>query len=172
MARRPDDKPIQLPNTEQADGLLWRMQGNYKWAQTVLDVQIVVQFPVGTRGRNIDCKFTANSFRFGLKGKTPIFDGETDYTIKPKESTWSIDPDSGEVLIVLEKAVKHENWKSVIKGEGVIDFATSEEMGKKMLLEKFTAENPGFDFSGAKFNGSLPADPKNFFQALANIIKH
>eukprot|EP00339_Tiarina_fusa_P023624 CAMPEP_0116997890 /NCGR_PEP_ID=MMETSP0472-20121206/1161_1 /TAXON_ID=693140 ORGANISM="Tiarina fusus, Strain LIS" /NCGR_SAMPLE_ID=MMETSP0472 /ASSEMBLY_ACC=CAM_ASM_000603 /LENGTH=171 /DNA_ID=CAMNT_0004696893 /DNA_START=41 /DNA_END=556 /DNA_ORIENTATION=+ len=161
LAKR-DDKPIQIPGTEQTQGLLWKMHGNYKWAQTVFDVQIVIRYPIGTRGRDIDCKFTPSTFRFGLKGRKPIFDGETDFKIKPQESMWSIDPETGEVTINMEKAVRHENWKSVIKGEGVVDWATQEEMGKKMLLEKFTAENPGFDFSGAKFNGGLPPDPKNF----------
>lgn len=149
MSAQRDQKPIQIPGTESADGLLWRKQGNYKWAQTVHEVHVIVQFPVGTRGRNIDCKFTTKTFTFGLKGKQPILDGETDYTIKPKDSTWSIDPESGEVTVILVKAVKHESWKSVIKGRDQIDFVTQEEMGKKMLLEKFTAENPGFDFSGA-----------------------
>merc|ERR1712100_642602 len=78
----------------------------------------------------IDCKFTTNSIKFGLKGQTPLLEGQTDYTIKPNESTWSIDPDSGEATVILVKAVTHEN--------------------------------PGFDFSGATFNGRLPADPKNF----------
>ena len=29
------------------------------------------------------------------------------------------------------------------------------------MLERFQEENPGFDFSGASFNGQVP-DPKNF----------
>merc|ERR1711974_54465 len=158
---KPSFKP-NLPNSKMIEGLLWTMQDGFRWAQTVQEVQIVFNLPEGTRGRMIDCKFTTNSIKFGLKGQTPLLEGQTDYTIKPNESTWSIDPDSGEATVILVKAVTHENWKSVIKGVGVVDFVTSEEMGKKMLLEKFTAENPGFDFSGATFNGRLPADPKNF----------
>merc|ERR1711943_101178 len=55
----------------------------------------------------IDCKFTTNSIKFGLKGQTPLLEGQTDYTIKPNESTWSIDPDSGEATVILVKAVTH-----------------------------------------------------------------
>jgi hypothetical protein len=39
-------------------------------------------------------------------------------------------------------------------------------MDKQMMLEKFQSENPGFDFSGAEFNGSLPANPSTFMDEL------
>lgn len=32
---------------------------------------------------------------------------------------------------------------------------------RQMMLERFQEENPGFDFSGAEFNGSAP-DPRTF----------
>ena len=134
------DGQFKPANTELQDGVLWKMCDGYKWGQTVYDIQIVSQFPEGTRGRNVDVKFTANTLTFGLKGSPPILDGELDFTIKPKESTWSIDPDSGELIILLQKAIKHENWKSVIKGVGVVDPFTAEEMGKKMMIEKFQLE--------------------------------
>ena len=31
-----------------------------------------------------------------------------------------------------------------------------EDLKKKLLLERFQEENPGFDFSGAQFNGQVP----------------
>jgi hypothetical protein len=36
-----------------------------------------------------------------------------------------------------------------------------EEIRKKMMLERFQEENPGFDFSSAEFNGGAP-DPRTF----------
>jgi len=38
-------------------------------------------------------------------------------------------------------------------------------MQKKILLERFGQENPGFDFSGAEMNGMVP-DPKNFMGGM------
>ena len=133
------DAPLP-PGTEQEDGLLWTIRDQIKWAQTVYDVQVKIKLPNGTRGRDVDWKATATTVRFGVKGQAPILDGELDFKIKPLESTWSIDPENGEALVFLQKASKHENWKSVLKGVGVVDPLTSEEMGKKMLLEKFSAE--------------------------------
>ena len=39
-------------------------------------------------------------------------------------------------------------------------------MKKAMILERFQQENPGFDFSGADFNGQVP-DPKTFMGGMA-----
>ena len=37
-----------------------------------------------------------------------------------------------------------------------VDAFTKESERKKMMLERFQEEHPGFDFSGAEFNGSVP----------------
>ena len=39
-----------------------------------------------------------------------------------------------------------------------------EQMRKKMMLEKFQRDHPGFDFTGAQFDGAVPDDPKNFMK--------
>lgn len=66
------------------------------------------------------------------------------------------------MVIQLEKAKKHESWASVIKGQDEVDPATKESMDKKMLLEKFQRDYPGFDFSGAELTGQMPADPATY----------
>lgn len=40
-----------------------------------------------------------------------------------------------------------------------------EEEKKKLLLERFTEEHSGFDFSNAQINGQCP-DPKKFLGGL------
>lgn len=42
-----------------------------------------------------------------------------------------------------------------------VDPYTQSEVQKSLMLERFQEENPGFDFSGASFNGQVP-DPKTF----------
>lgn len=42
-----------------------------------------------------------------------------------------------------------------------LDAATVGEEQKTLMLERFQAEHPGFDFSGAEFSGSAP-DPRTF----------
>jgi hypothetical protein len=42
-----------------------------------------------------------------------------------------------------------------------LDPLTAQEVQKKVMLERFQEEHPGFDFSGAEFNGMAP-DPREF----------
>jgi len=65
---------------------------------------------------------------------------------------------------MLVKALNHDSWNCVIIGDHELDPFTKEEMDKKMMLEKFQNEHPGFDFSGAQFTGQVPKDPNNFMK--------
>jgi hypothetical protein len=42
-----------------------------------------------------------------------------------------------------------------------LDALAQQEAQKKVMLERFQEEHPGFDFSGAEFNGMAP-DPRTF----------
>ena len=69
--------------------------------------------------------------------------------------------DDGEIEINLQKVKKGETWNSALAGHEALDPFTKGEVQKKMMLERFQEENPGFDFSGAEFSGSAP-DPRKF----------
>ena len=66
------------------------------------------------------------------------------------------------VEIALQKQVEHTSWDSVVEGGPKLDAATKDSLDKKMLLEKFQGEHPGFDFSGAEFSGQLPENAAAF----------
>ena len=72
---------------------------------------------------------------------------------------WTLD--NGEIEINLQKMAKAETWEMALKGHGQMDPFTKSEVQKKLMLERFGEENPGFDFSGAEFSGAAP-DPRNF----------
>lgn len=70
-----------------------------------------------------------------------------------------------QVSILLAKAEfsrpADEVWPSLLEGEFRADPLTLHEMTKKIDLEKFQIENPGFDFSGAELSkkyDSFPGD--------------
>ena len=54
-----------------------------------------------------------------------------------------------EVVIELQKAQKGVRWGCIFKGHGTMNVMEEENLKKKLLLERFQEENPGFDFSGA-----------------------
>jgi len=80
------------------------------------------------------------------------------------------------IVITLIKANRGTAWEAALKGSGgilasntatsnspskTIDAFSMEQVKKDLLLERFKEENPGFDFSGADFNGSVP-DARSF----------
>jgi hypothetical protein len=122
--------------------------------------------PAGTRGKDVECKITNTHLTLKARGKV-LIDGDLSQSVKGPESNWTVE-DRKLVVIVLQKLKAHDSWQSAIAGEETPDAVTLDKMNKQMMLEKFQNENPAFDFSGAEFNGALPADPKNFMDNLKN----
>jgi len=95
----------------------------------------------------------------GLRGTPPFLDLDLGGRAATGESTWFME--DGELHIVLAKAHKAASWPSVFVGHAEMDAATATDVRKKMLLERFGEEHPGFDFSGADVSGAVP-DPRTF----------
>lgn len=138
----------------------------YAWKQTLEEVTVTIDVDVGTRGKDCDVKIDATHLRVRVKSKV-VIDGELAHGVKSTESTWTIE-DRKQLIIILQKRIRHESWESLLAGQNVVDAFTKEKMDKQMMLEKFQSENPGFDFSGAEFNGSLPANPSTFMDEIRN----
>ena len=62
----------------------------YKWTQQLMDVDITVPVPKGTRGRDLNVVIQKKKLSVGLKGKEPIMAGELCNEIKVDESTWTL----------------------------------------------------------------------------------
>lgn len=69
--------------------------------------------------------------------------------------------EDGELHILLGKVHKAETWNAVFTRHGSLDLFTQQEVQKKLMLERFQEEHPGFDFSGADFSGQAP-DARSF----------
>ena len=82
-------------------------------------------------------------------------------TIKAGESTWTFDAAEREVHILLVKAEVSTVWPSVFVGHQQEGAAVEDR--KRLMLERFQEEHPGFDFRGAEFTGNVP-DPKTFLR--------
>ena len=64
----------------------------------------------------------------------------------------------------LTKAEEALTWASAIAGHEV-NSAEQQADQKRLMLERFQREHPGFDFSGAEFSGAVP-DPRTFMRDL------
>ncbi|XP_040298092.1 nudC domain-containing protein 2 isoform X2 [Bufo bufo] len=79
------------------------------------------------------------------------------------ESTWTLE-DKKLIRIVLTKSNRDAGncWPSLLEGEYSADPWVQEEMQKKLTLERFQRENPGFDFSGAEISGNYSKGGPDF----------
>lgn len=147
----------------------------YEWEQTLDDVTIYVKPPPFIqKGNQIKCEIGAKSIKLGLQGGTKWFiDEPSGGLIDVSESTWSLEEDDLDsshkvISIYLIKANRGSQWDTALMGNGAVtalDPAAQEEVRKEMMLERFQEENPGFDFRGAEFNGSVP-DPRKFMGGI------
>ena len=103
----------------------------------------------------------------GIKGASQFYlDEDTGGPVKVKESMWTLS--DGEININLQKMNKAEVWECALRGHGgqEMDLLSKEEAKKKMMLERFQEEHPGFDFSNADFNGAVP-DARTFMGGVS-----
>ncbi|KAL7285372.1 nuclear movement protein nudC [Trametes coccinea BRFM310] len=92
----------------------------YTWTQQLVDVDVTVPVPKGTRARDLNVVIKKKHLTVGLKGKEPILDGELCKEIKVEESTWTVE-DQETVLIHLEKVNKQQWWENVLTHHPKID---------------------------------------------------
>jgi len=108
---------------------------------------------------HLEIKIQPRHLAVGLKGNPPFLNEELFSLAETDCSFWMIE--DGELHIQLGKAHKAETWSSALKGHGQLDMFSEQEVNKKLMLERFQEEHPGFDFSGASFSGQAPS-ARNF----------
>ncbi|XP_024389807.1 uncharacterized protein [Physcomitrium patens] len=124
---RPASKDVKVdePIEDQGTGLKPN-SGNgcdhekYSWTQTLAEVTLHISLPQGTKGKSVVCDVKKTMFKAGLKGQSPILEGEFDNPVKPDDCYWTIE-DDGTLCVTLTKCNRMEWWKSVVKGEPEIN---------------------------------------------------
>ncbi|XP_076752215.1 nuclear distribution C, dynein complex regulator [Xylocopa sonorina] len=88
---------------------------NYRWTQTLQDLEIRVPLKVNfsARPRDVSINIAKKHLTCGIKGQPPIIDGDFPHEIKVEESTWVIE-DGKMLLINLEKVNKMQWWAHVV----------------------------------------------------------
>ncbi|RMZ57462.1 hypothetical protein APUTEX25_004296 [Auxenochlorella protothecoides] len=112
----------------------------YEWNQTLSDINIFIDLPPGARAKDLAVSFTTARLTKDLAG-----------AIKVSDSLWTVE--DGILVLQLVKAQTGVTWPAAIAGHEVSpDVQTTDQ--KRLMLERFQAEHPGFDFSQAEFNGA------------------
>ena len=140
----------------------------YEWEQSISEVNIYIVPPPGIPAKQFDIVITHRHLRIGLKNTPPFIDEDTGGPVIPDDSLWTLT--DGELNINLQKMNKAEAWDCALMGQtgSKLDAFTKEETKKKLMLERFQEEHPGFDFSGADFNGQVP-DARTFMGGVKHF---
>ena len=131
----------------------------YSWEQSLDEVLVFTRVPAGVAAAAIACAIAPTRVTLGLKGAPPFLDESLACAVCARESFWTLD--GGELTLTLTKARKGETWPCVFAGHGALDPVAEAGVHKRMLLERFAEEHPGFDFSQADVTGNVP-DPREF----------
>lgn len=116
----------------------------YEWDQSLEEVRIYVKPPPTIKARDIACKITSTHLSLGLKGADkPFIDEDFFSRVKVDESDWMMS--DGEIEINLQKMNKAQTWESALLGHGEMNAYVKGEVQKALMLERFGAENPGFE---------------------------
>jgi len=124
-----------------------------RWWQNVSEVHIEVNLPQGTRGNQ--CKVTTNGSNFKVTVlNDTLIEGNLFSPVLKDELIWTIE-DKKSMYIILgkgDKNTKETTWEGLLQDNYLADPWLLHEMQKKLDLERFQMENPGFDFRSAKMS--------------------
>jgi hypothetical protein len=128
----------------------------YEWDQTLEEVNVYVSVPAGVRAAMLDVKIQSTTVSIGIKGNPPYLEHELTEPVKTEESFWTLADSESELHVQLQKRERGKSWPCVFRGHGELDFPSQQAEKQRLMKERFQLEHPGFDFSGAEFNGDAP----------------
>ena len=116
----------------------------YEWDQSLEEIRLYIRPPPTIKARDIACTITSTHLSLGLKGADkPFIDEDFFSRVKVDESDWMMS--DGEIEINCQKMNKAETWESALLGHGQMNAYVKGEVQKALMLERFGAENPGFE---------------------------
>ncbi|KRY09132.1 Nuclear migration protein nudC [Trichinella patagoniensis] len=95
---------------------------NYSWTQTLkeVEVRIPTKMKVAVKARDVIVEFSNQHLKVGIRGQTPIIDGELHGKIRPDDCTWMLD-DSKLIILNLEKSDQMSWWSRLVTTDPEID---------------------------------------------------
>ncbi|KPA77208.1 hypothetical protein ABB37_07118 [Leptomonas pyrrhocoris] len=111
------DAPRGLPPTPD-NGYAYE---KYIFSQSLQEAEVRVPLPAtNVRGKQLTVVITGTHLTVGMKGQSPIVDGDLYATVRAEECMWTIE-DGNTVVITLYKQNTMEWWKTIFIGDPAID---------------------------------------------------
>ena len=137
----------------------------YEWDQTLEEVNMYVEGPPGVTAKVLAVRIDTDEVAIGIRGNPPYLEHRLTERVKTEECYWTLE--DGELHLQLQKLRRGKPWESLFEGHAALDPARAQQENQRLMRERFQEENPGFDFSGAAFNGEAP-DPSTFMGGVGN----
>ena len=137
--------------------------GPVKWDQTLTEVTVCVDVNKSIKRDSIRIEISPRKLRVCVSDLV-LLEGSLFGIVDTSESTWTFTDHC--ITVMLEKGLRAQVWKCLFVGDQDLNCMQLDDVKRKLLLERFGAENPGFDFSGAVFSGSSVPDPRTFMDDL------
>lgn len=109
----------------------------YTWTQTLSELSVVIKVPIGTKSKMLDIDIKNTKIRVGVKGQTPIVDGELHKRIIVDDSFWTLE-DGRDLVLTLQKDNKMEWWKCVMIGDPEINTQKVQPENSKVISSQYT----------------------------------
>ncbi|KAF3774580.1 NudC domain-containing protein 2 [Nymphaea thermarum] len=135
----------------------------FEWDQTLEEVNIYITLPENVPKKLFYCNVLPNHLEVGIKGNPPYLNHDLAGPVKIDCSFWTLE--DGIMHVTLQKREKGKTWPSPVLGQGQLDPYSADLEQKRLMLQRFQEENPGFDFSQAQFTGGCP-DPRTFMGGI------
>ncbi|KAF0685668.1 Aste57867_22504 [Aphanomyces stellatus] len=110
----------------------------YTWTQSLRDVTVHLDVPLGTKSKDIAVTFTHTTVSAGLKGQAPRLHGTFPYKIKLEDTVWSLD--SNQTLVLSMEKTVDTWWKSVVEGDPEID---TSQVDSTQRIDEYDPETQG-----------------------------
>jgi len=128
------------------------------WYQTVEEVYVLIDVPNGTKAKQLSIKIQSDSLKVELTNEV-LLSGKLSQKIQTDESVWTLE-DNKLVRIQLLKSIAdptnpHCCWSGLMVDQFLADPYVKNEMEKKLTLQRFALEHPGFDFSNSDISGDF-----------------
>ena len=109
------------------------VDGKYTWTQTLSELNVTIDVPEGTRGRDLSITITKRHLKIGLKSQAPtlLVNAPLTKTIICDDSFWTVE-DGSRLAINLQKLNQMEWWDSVCEGDPKINLKKIEPENSKL----------------------------------------
>uniref|UniRef100_A0A667XH25 NudC domain-containing protein 1 n=1 Tax=Myripristis murdjan TaxID=586833 RepID=A0A667XH25_9TELE len=127
---RPVDQPAAEPmEVETTDPI-------YFWQQTAEDITVSVRMPEGVTKDEVQFSLTADNVRVGVRGFSPLLQGQLYAPVDPEASAWII-KNNKSLELTLQKRSEGPMWPELVMGDSRGEYVMSDEQAA-LIHERLT----------------------------------